>query len=289
MNLVLEQYMDVENLPETKRSLLRKQAEHSFSCYGLNGEPMRHSLEKEDLLAVLMGMERYVIDSNLPGLVGDAKKPENRNKAIILGETFTDEAPNLEKAILRPLMDNLNNNLFDFGRDELNSVPFLKISRLDIHLRIVLDAARLRLESRERDKLREDKHMAAVMQFKVHILNNILHVPDLTCLPPVEFTERKKAMLIEIIRSKASGCFTNYANAVEIAELCYATLLLEPDEVGSKTRREFCEPNRRNVFGDTRLMQNTLWLKAQILSGDKAVRRMAAYINMPELTVTDKL
>src|SRR6266852_5723779 len=98
MNLVLEDFMEAEKMPEKKRNLLRKQAEHSFSLYEMTGEQIPHALSKENLLAVLMGMDRYLIDSNLPGSVGDAQKPENKNKAIILGQTFTDETENLENA-----------------------------------------------------------------------------------------------------------------------------------------------------------------------------------------------
>jgi hypothetical protein len=58
--------------------------------------------------------------------------------------------------------------------------------------------------------------------------------------------------------------------------------------IGVKTRDEFCDPNRRNVFGDTRLIQNALWLKARILSNDGAVKRMVEYLGLPEISVMEK-
>jgi hypothetical protein len=297
----LENYMEAENLPESERQRVRDFAKHSFSFYRETGEHIEHPFDTENLLTLLMGMERYIIDSNVPGSVGEAKKPENRNKAFILGQTFTDERENLEDAILGPLADNLNNNLFEFGfiGCEIRGLPTpcLILCRLDPFLRATTDAKGLRLESRPRVKRikddpdfieRERKHTADVRQFKRIILDEILCWPDVTSLPPPEFIERKKTQLIEIIRSKTSMCFANYWNAVQVASLCYGALLLEPDKIGVKTRNEFCEPNRRNVFGDARLIQNALWLKARILSNDGAVRRMAEYLSLSEITVTDK-
>jgi hypothetical protein len=64
---------------------------------------------------------------------------------------------------------------------------------------------------------------------------------------------------------------------------------LELDDVGNKTRQEFNETDRPNVFGDIRLFQNALWLKSRIISNDAAVRRMAEYAAMPEITVTGQV
>lgn len=280
----LENYMEAEKLPETERQRIRDFAKHSISFYKETGEHIPHPFDKENLLAVLMRMECYIIDSNLPGSVSDATKPENKNKAFILGQTFTDERENLEDALLGSRVDNSNNNLFAFGfvGDEIRwlPTPCLMLYRLDSYLQITMNAKGLREESRPRVKRMLDdpefieserKDMADVLHFKEIILKEILRWPDITCLPPVKFNGRKKAQLIEIIRSKAPSCFTNYSNAAYVASLCYAALLLEPDKIGVKTRNEFCKPNRRHVFGDTRLIQNALWLKARILSNDGAV------------------
>jgi hypothetical protein len=297
----LESYMEADKLPGTSRQLLREQAQHSVSCYGLNGEHLRNDFDKEDLRAVLMRMDRYIIDSNLLGSISDAKKPENRNKAFILGQTVADEVENLERLLFGRNVDNANNNLFVFGFVGPDAsplpAPYLMINRLDSNYWLIFDKKGLREESRQRVKRmqddpefieRERKNTSDVFQFKGTILNEILRWPDITSLPPVEFTERKKAQLVGTIRSKAAGCFANYANACEIASFCYAALLLEPDMIGVKTRDEFCDPNRRNVFGDTRLIQNALWLKARILSNDGAVKRMVEYLGLPEISVMEK-
>src|SRR5437016_5744752 len=96
----LEAWLDAKKVPESERPRIREFAKHSISCYTENGEHIKHPFDTENLLSVLMGMERYIVDSNLPGSVDNAKKPENRNKAFILGQTFTDEQENLEAAIL---------------------------------------------------------------------------------------------------------------------------------------------------------------------------------------------
>jgi hypothetical protein len=135
----------------------------------------------------------------------------------------------------------------------------------------------------------EQNHFNNVSDLKNRILNDILRLPDVTSLPPVEFTD-KWTQLIQVIRAKASSCFLHYWNAAKVSEFCYAALLLEPDGVGKKTREEFSSQDeasnpKRNVFGDTRLIQNALWLNARILSNDRAVMRMVEYLGLPEITV----
>jgi hypothetical protein len=302
-----EAWMDFKGVLGGERIKFREFAKHSESCYTETGQYLKHALDKEDLLSVLMRMERYLADSNQPGLVGEARKPENRNKAFILGQTFTDERENLRDTLFGPKADNSNNNLFTFGylgrsRIQHYPTPCLVIHRLDVYYRSMMDENRLRAASRSPAKRttqdadfieRERDHVGYVSDMKHRILNDILHLSDVTSLPPVEFTERKKAQLMQIIRSKASGCFLHYWNAVEVSSLCYAALLMERDGVGEKTRKELSFQDeagnlRRNVFGDTRLIQNALWLNARILSNDRALGRMAEYLRLPEITVTEE-
>jgi hypothetical protein len=302
-----EAWMDSKGISEGERVQFREFAKHSESCYTENGQYLKHPIDKEDLLSVLLKMERYLIDSNLTGSVGEAKKPENKNKAFILGQTFTDERENLRDTLFGPKADNSNNNLFTFGYVGRNKIrhypiPCLVIQRLDAYYRPMMDENRLRAESRspaqrvkdDADFIeREQDHFDYVSDLKNRILNDILHWPNVTSLPPAEFTERKKAQLIRIVRAKATGCFSCYWNAVEVSSLCYAALLLEPDGIGKKTREEFSLQDeagnpKRIVFGDTRLIQNALWLNARILSNDGAVRRMVEYLGLQQITVTEK-
>lgn len=290
MEFDIDAYM--ATLPEGKRVLFREQMKHSFSWYGLDGEYLRTGFHKEDLLSVLMKMERFMVDTNFPWQ-NEAKKSENENKAFIIGQTVSDEQDDLWGVYFGPSVDITNNNLFDFGMEKFRGVPFLTIRRLDPHFRLILNKQGMKEESRPRAKRtgpefleRERKHMADVAGMKQSILS-VLAVPDLASLPPAPYTERKKAQIIGIIRAKAPLSLKKYWNAVEVACLCYSALLLEQDSVGDKTRNEFEDPTRRNVFGDTRLVQNALWLKSRILSRDNAVKRMVEYIGMPEITVRD--
>jgi hypothetical protein len=246
-------------------------------------------------------MERYLVDSNLPDSIRDAAKPANRDKAFILGQTFTDEQENLENAILGH--DNSNNNLFEFGYVGTEVLwtrgECIMINRLDEHQPVTFDKEGLRLESRPRQKRKQDdpnfierekKREADNCQFKAVILNEILKWPDITNLPPAEYRERKKAQLIEMVRSKSAHCFKNYGEAVGVASHCYSALLLEPDEVGRKTRQELHDENgnpKRNCFGDTRLIQNALWLNSRIISKDVAVKRMVSYLNLRHVIVKE--
>jgi hypothetical protein len=301
-----EAWMDSKGISEGERVQFREFAKHSESCYTENGQYLKDPIDNEDLLSVLLKMERYLIDSNLPGSVGEAKKPENRNKAFILGQTFTDERENLRDTLFGSKADNSNNNLFTFGYVGRNKIrhyptPCLVIHRLDVHYRPMMDQKRLQAESRSPAKRIEDDadfiererdHFDYVSDMKHRILNDILHLPDVASLLPVEFAEREKARLIQIIRSKASSCFLHYWNAIEVSSHCYAALLLELDGVGIKTRDEFNSHDeagnpKHNVFGDTRLIQNALWLNARILSNDRAVRRMTEYLGLPQITVTE--
>lgn len=298
MPLTLEDYMKAEKLPEKARRLLRKQADHSVSCYGLNGEHLPNDFDKEDLLTIMMRMERFLLDTNSLEVLRDAKRPENQNKAFILGQTVEEEVENLEALLFGRNVDNSNNNIFDFGfvgpeKSGLHH-PYLILNRLDLHYRLTFDDKRLKRESRTRKERtereffeREREHMANVLDLKQAILGQILRWPDIANLPPVEFTERKKSQLVRIIRVMAGDAHKNYDTAVHVASLCYATLLLEQDDVGKKTRAEFSDPLRRNVFGDTRLIAEALWLNAHVLSKDIAVKRMAQYVASKTVTVTE--
>jgi hypothetical protein len=74
MEFDIDAYM--ATLPEGKRVLLREQMKHSFSWYGLDGEHLRTAFDKEDLLSVLMNMERFMVDTN-SAWQGESKPPEN--------------------------------------------------------------------------------------------------------------------------------------------------------------------------------------------------------------------
>src|SRR5438128_8399818 len=85
----------MESLPENERSRLHDQMKHPVSWFTPEGQHLANPYEIENLLDTLMGMERYVVDTNSHWRM-ESKKPENRNKAFILGRTVTDEEENLK-------------------------------------------------------------------------------------------------------------------------------------------------------------------------------------------------
>jgi hypothetical protein len=65
--------------------------------------------------------------------------------------------------------------------------------------------------------------------------------------------------------------------SAKVARHCYALLLAENFP---KIRDEFSDSNRLNVFGDTQILQNAIFLEAGILSNDGALERMAGYAGL---------
>jgi len=308
MKFALESYMESEGLPETERLLLRQQANHSFSLYRRNGEHLEHPLGKEDLLAVLTGMERFMVDNN-SSWKKEAAKPENRDKAFIVGDTIMDEPYDLEGNLFSNKVDISNNNIFAFGAIDWQELapylagphhlilpPCLTIDRFDSYFQILCDKEKLRRDSRPRTK-RTDAHFLerewkrayndsdarawVLQQLGLREVVKIALVPD---------AASRQAKIIQTIRSEVPNCFKDYVRASNIAYLCYAALLLEPsdkeDSVGWKTRNEFNDTGNVNVFGDTRLVRDALWFGSRILSSDGAVKRMAEYIATPNIKTT---
>jgi hypothetical protein len=301
MELDLETYMESEKLPETARALLREQVKHSVGCYGLNGEDFQHAFDKERLLNLIIGKERFMVDSN-SHWKSEAAKPENKHKAFIIGDTVLDEPDDFKGNLFGRKVNWRNNNIFLFGITNPKEVPpykdappYLTIERYDAYLRKIADEEKLKRDSRPREKrtdaeflAHEAKHMANVSGMKQAIAEKLemamrSQFINATSLDNLE--ERAKSKIIQLIGLSARNCFQNYVIAADVAEFCYAALLLESDDVGEKTWKEF-NGTGRNIFGDTRLIQNALWFKSRILSDDRAVGRMAEYIGLPEMTVT---
>src|SRR5438552_1814211 len=120
----------VRSLPGDKRKELTEQLQHSCSLYTLEGAHWLNPVEREDLLAVLLARERYMVDTN-SNWKSESAKPENREKAFIIGRTVTDEQPNLKGLLFGSTVNIENNNLFIIAPEEINGKPFIQIERLD--------------------------------------------------------------------------------------------------------------------------------------------------------------
>jgi hypothetical protein len=291
MALALENYMQAAQLPESQRKLLRVQAKHAISHCGLNGEDLGHPFGGKNLFDVIGQMKRYVVDGNSPWKQ-EASKPENCDKAFVAGETALEEPDNLKGQLFSRHIDVCNDNLFIFGLNGLLSVPVYELARFDEYHWAIYNHKSLDDDSQPRtgrvDAI-ERQHMFNVQHLREFILGILeLRFEDLTRLPPPAITEPKKAALLQRVRDFAPFTFKNHRASYEVATMCYAALLLERDEIGRKTRREFQDLTNRNVFGDTRLIQNALWLAANLFSYDKAVGRMVQYLNLPEVSKVER-
>jgi hypothetical protein len=259
---------------------LDRQLGHAFSCYTLEGKHLPHPHEKENLLAVLVQQERYVVDGN-SNWKEESKNPVHRNKAFVIGRTLWDEEYNLKGIYFSRKVDITNNNLFTLGIiDGANGhEKLMQIERIDAAYRSIFDEASLTEESKPKEKRtapkfieRERERMEQIIeQKKVMLL--ILGIKDILQAENETLIAPKRKQLAEIIKKAVPSCLANYGVAVETARFCYALLLTNRKDI----RQEFSDQAYRNVFGDMLALLDALFLGANILSGDTALGEMAGY------------
>jgi hypothetical protein len=84
----LETWMDSKGVSESERLQFREFAKHSESCYTENWQYLKHPLDKEDLLSVLLRMERYLVDSTwIERFWRDYHGESSRNRPVNTGES----------------------------------------------------------------------------------------------------------------------------------------------------------------------------------------------------------
>ena len=278
-------------MSEAERQLLQKAAPHSLSFYTFKGEHMQPSFGKENLLDVLMRRERFVCDSN-SSWKDEAGKVGNRSKAFIIGHTALDEPEDVLGNLFGKKVNITNENIFFFTiAPYQEGTRCLAIERYNSHFLKRFNPVELKRVSRERVKKTDANYleserelMGQVCREKENILS-FLNMSDIASLPPLEVTEQMKSGIIQYVRSVGHKCLGDFQFSMNVAGLSYSALLLEQDDVGKKTRKEFSDPKRRNVLGDVLLLRDALWFKARILSNDRAVMRMAEYLALPEIKV----
>lgn len=289
------------SLSEAERERVKKGLSNAASFYTLEGvNVLNYGVAPTNLLAVIDGMERYVVDGNSPWKAAAAKK-EISGKAFIIGDTVQSEHPNLKGTLFGTKTDISNNNLFIFGvaPPSIGS-DLLLVRRMDEHYRSIFDESLLDLES-ARPETRTDAKFIERRQRQARntaeLKNDILRrigIRDLGDIPKRQqesFCAAKKAELLEDVRATAAQCRRNYRLSCEVASLCCAALLMEWDEddQGVKARKDFVKPNYPNVFGDIRILQNALYLNANILSWDKAFKLMTGYVGLKHVNVFETL
>jgi hypothetical protein len=230
-------------------------------------------------------MERYVVDTN-SNWQAESAKPENRDKAFILGKTISDEQDNLQGLLFGPRVKIHNNNIFLLGVFQTGSRSngdFVMLERLDQYFRLVFEPSSLLQGSKPKKERTDKKSLEYEKQFKAGVEHErkvvlllLGKIKKISELPPPQELEQKRAQFLAFIQKESSACSGNYLKAVGVARHCYALLLMEKRSI----RTEFSKEENLNVFGDTRIIQNALFMQAKILSGDKPLKRMATYANL---------
>lgn len=277
-------------LTPSESSKLQKQFQHSVSFYTLYGICVTHPISRENLFHIVTSMERYIVDSHA-SWQAESKKPQNQNKAFIIGRTISDETENLKALFFGDKVDTSNNNIFNLGVTSVNNEPLVTLERLDAHFQSVFDCQKLEEESKPQAKRtdtaflqRRKKRLENVELEKKQILK-VLEVSDIAQLAPRAELNQSETGLTAYIRENRSRCFGHWLNSMEVARCCYALLLIQ----SRKIRNEFALPDYWNVFHDTILIHNALFLKAKIFSGDFAPNKMASYIGDPAIVCLKKI
>jgi len=278
-------------MPDVDTQFLQHYAPWPISFYTFKGEHIKPTFGNKNLLDVILRHERFVCDSN-PSWKDDAGKIVNHHKVFIIPHTALDEPADVHGNLFGKKITHSNGNIFFFTTAPPQVGCCLAIERYDSEFIKRFSPDKFKQVSRERMKKTDPKYLeserellAKVRAEKENILS-FLNIPNIENLPSVKDSEQIKSGIIQHVRSAGPKCFMDYRNAMNVAGLCYAALLLEQDDVGKKTRNEFGDPNRRNLFGDTLLFRDALWFNARILSNDRAVVRMAEYVALPEIKVT---
>ena len=266
-------------------TLMRK---HEFSLYGLNGEHYSHVDEKEDLLSMLLRVERYVVDSNVDWQV-EAAKPENQNKAFIIPRTVTDEAWNIQAALFGPKVKVENKNLFLFGPEKTRNDPVFVIHRLETY-KLILEDGGLAEESKPTEERHSDLRFIEQLQkrrdnvkIEQQAILVLLGVSDIGYLPARNELTEKIAQFSVVIERDVPLCLGNFGRGIHVARLCYARSLMEQRSM----RTEFAKQGV-NVMNDTFSLQNALFFGAGIMTKDANLRRMADYAGLPLIPEPDR-
>ncbi len=227
---------------------------------------------KDDLEARIRNSKCVVVDRN-PPWAKISMMPENRDTIFVVGRTVLDEEETIEHFFKEKMFAAKNIVLM---------VPYPDNNGFEIHLHLLDEVMNdiLSAESRNAIKDKTEKYQQwrktrlSHIAFEKQEILKILRVNDIAELGETKLDN------IAIIRQLAAyimqyspRCHYHYGLAAEVARRCYAVLLAANF---GKIRKEFQE-GKINVFGDTMILQNALFMNAGILTGDKALIEMAGY------------
>jgi len=276
----------LKSLPPDERQALEKCVEHSFTIMTFQGEVFCHPLRPENLFDEVWNKNHYVVDRNVPW-AKIAAKPENLDKAFILGKTMSDEEPNTKALLFSPKVKSENNNLFVLGLIDLNQRRVIILERIDKEYRSVFDPKSLSASSSESGRKTDAKMVQweydrkRTIEHERRQVLDLLGVKTISDLPPPEHSVELMKKLVAFIKSNARRCLFNWELSAYVARHSYALLLAEHFP---KIHEEIAEREYWNVFGDTQILKDALFLEAGILSGDKALARMGGYCGLECVT-----
>jgi hypothetical protein len=270
------------SLSDDEKAEVAMQRKHAFSVYSINGDHYPHADEREELLYVLSNRECYVVDSN-SDWQKEAAKPENKEKAFVIGRTVTDEQWNRKAVFFGKQVNITNNNLFILAPEDIRCERVICLHRLDEYYRCILDEQSLTdesrpIEQRESDisfKLWQKDRFESIEQEKRAILL-LLGLRDISDLKQPKDLSKERGQVFSFVQAAAPRSMGHYRRAVEIARHCYLLLLIERRDI----RTAFSNPDDINVLNDTFLLQNAVFLGAGIMTHDRALKRMARYAGL---------
>jgi hypothetical protein len=252
---------------------------HSCSLYDELGNHVPHDYETENLLDVLSQRDCYVID-NCSDWRKEYPKSENREKAFIISPSLARENPNTKELILDKDRYKYG-NIFSVGILPIQGGKYrIMVDRIDEHFRYVFNLPALSEASKGKGETvaeQKEKNRSTIDAHKKQIRDCLQIVNATDLKPPTDLTITViAAELKQFITQQVGQCRHNFPISIKVNRLCYATLLLEDVEI----RKEFDLPNYENVFGDMYILLTALFLKANILTRDGALTRMAKYANV---------
>jgi hypothetical protein len=97
-------------IPESMRQVLQQYAPWPISFHAFNGERIKPTFGKKNLLDAIIRRERFVCDSN-SSWKSEAGKKDNQNKAFIIPHTALDEPEDVSGNLFGSKVDFSNENI----------------------------------------------------------------------------------------------------------------------------------------------------------------------------------
>ena len=105
--------MDENLMPESLRLIMQQNAPWPISFHAFNGERIKPTFGKKNLLDDIIRRERFVCDSN-SSWKSEAGKKDNQHRAFIITHTALDEPEDVSGNLFGNKVDYSNENIFFF-------------------------------------------------------------------------------------------------------------------------------------------------------------------------------